>query len=71
MNRVLKPQGQLFIVHALSSAEIKARHALSTAVTHDTLPKKDVMIDLLIQAGFDEILIEDKPGHYFCFSRKH
>ena len=40
IHRVLKPNGQLFIVHALSSAEIKEHHMISTAVTHHALPNK-------------------------------
>ena len=71
MNRVLKPGGRLLIAHALSSAEIKAHHTLSTAVTHDELPKKDEMKQLLKHTGFSKIVIEDKSGRYLCFSTKH
>jgi len=71
MNRVLKPGGRLLIAHALSSAEIKAHHTISTVVTHDALPKKDEIRRLLKHAGFSEIVIEDKPGRYLCFSTKH
>ncbi len=71
MNRVLKPGGRLLIAHALNSAEIKAHHTLSTAVTHDALPKKDEMKQLLKHTGFSKIVIEDKSGRYLCFSTTH
>ena len=69
--RVLKKGGKLFIAHAMSSYEIKARHKeASTAVVKDMLPDKDSMIKLLNGAGFIDIQIKDEPGYYLCKSKK-
>jgi ubiquinone/menaquinone biosynthesis C-methylase UbiE len=71
INHVLKPRGKLIIVHALSSAEIKAHHHnASRAVAHDALPNNSEMRRLLKQAGFARIRITDKPGCYLCQSYK-
>jgi ubiquinone/menaquinone biosynthesis C-methylase UbiE len=71
MNRVLKTGGRLIIVHALSSAEIKAHHHnASPSVAHDTLPEDTEMRALLRQAGFNKIRIVDKPSCYLCLSTK-
>jgi len=71
IKHVLKSGGKLIIVHALSSAEIKAHHHnASGAVAHDALPNNSEMRRLLKQAGFARIRIIDKPGCYLCQSYK-
>jgi ubiquinone/menaquinone biosynthesis C-methylase UbiE len=71
INRVLKTNGKLIIAHALSSAEIKVHHHnASSVVAHDALPPSSVMKKLLKQAGFEKILIIDKPGQYLNISIK-
>ena len=71
MNRVLKPDGKLIIAHALSSEEIEAHHHnASEAVSHDVLPERTAMKQLLRQAGFVGICVVDKPGCYLCTSNK-
>ncbi len=67
---VLKPGGKLIIAHALSSTEIKVHHSISAVITHDALPKKQEMKQCLKHAGFINISIEDKLGHYLCTSTK-
>ncbi len=71
MHRVLKNGGKLIIAHALSSAEIKARHRDATlAVANDTLPDEEEMVRLLSNAGFVDVRIRDEPGCYLCKSTK-
>ena len=70
LNRVLKPSGKLVIAHALSSTEIIAHHHRASAVSHDVLPDKIEMKQLLQRAGFTGIHITDKPGCYVCLSTK-
>lgn len=71
VNRVLKNRGRLIIAHALSSAEIKARHKDATlAVAKDTLPNEKEMNRLLNNAGFVDVCIKDESGCYLCTSTK-
>ena len=71
MNRVLKPNGRLIIVHALSSTEIKSHHHnASPIVAHDVMPDEPHLKKLLKQARFTNIQITDKPGCYLCLSNK-
>jgi hypothetical protein len=67
----LKTRGKLVIAHALSSAEIKARHKdASPAVIRDILPEEKEMKRLLNQAGFYDVYVKDEPGCYLCTSNK-
>jgi ubiquinone/menaquinone biosynthesis C-methylase UbiE len=71
INRMLKPDGKLVIAHALSSEELKAHHNnASSVVTHDMLPEKAEMTQLLEQTGFTRISIKDEPGCYLCITHK-
>lgn len=70
LNRVLKPSGKLIIAHALSSTEIIAHHHRASSVSHDVLPGKIEMKQLLQRAGFAGMHITDKPGCYVCLSTK-
>jgi len=71
INRVLKRGGRLVIAHALSRAELKARHRDKTlAVANDTLPSEGEMRALLTDAGFIDVCIRDEPGCYLCTSIK-
>jgi len=71
INRVMKSGGRLVIAHALSRAELKARHRDKTlAVANDMLPSEGEMRALLNDAGFIDIRIRDEPGCYLCTSIK-
>jgi ubiquinone/menaquinone biosynthesis C-methylase UbiE len=71
INHLLKPGGILVIAHALSSEELKAHHNnASSAVTHDVLPEKAEMKQLLEQMGLAGISIKDEPGCYLCIAYK-
>ena len=71
INRMLKPNGKLVIVHALSSKELKAHHKkVSEHVAHAATPEKTEMTQLIEQTGFVEIRIRDEPGCYLCIARK-
>lgn len=71
INRMLKPDGNLVIAHALSSEELKAHHKeVSEYVAHAAMPEKTEMTRLIEQTGFVEPCIRDEPGCYLCITRK-
>ncbi|MBN1245414.1 class I SAM-dependent methyltransferase [Candidatus Bathyarchaeota archaeon] len=71
INRMLKPDGELVIAHALSSEELKAHHKkVSDHVAHAAMPDKAEMTQLIEQTGFVEIRIRDEPGCYLCIAHK-
>jgi len=71
INRMLKPDGNLVIAHALSSEELKAHHKeVSEYVAHSAIPEKTEMTRLIEQTGFVEPRIRDEPGFYLCITRK-
>jgi demethylmenaquinone methyltransferase/2-methoxy-6-polyprenyl-1,4-benzoquinol methylase len=72
INRVLKPEGKLVIVHALGSDEIEAHHHKNHGliIAHDVLPQRSEMKWLLKETGFRETTIVDEPGRYLCTAYK-
>jgi len=70
MRRVLKTQGTLIILHALSSQEIKQHHMGAGPVSHDFLPEEIEMRRLLKTAGFQVLQLIDRPKCYLCEAQK-
>ena len=66
MRRVLQVGGTLLILHELSREKVNDihRHALAEEIHQDLLPTGDEMRMLLLQSGYNPILIEDHPDHY-------
>ena len=70
MRRVLKTQGTLIILHALSSQEIKQHHMGAGPVSHDFLPEEREMRSLLESTGFRLLQLIDRPKRYLCEAQK-
>jgi demethylmenaquinone methyltransferase/2-methoxy-6-polyprenyl-1,4-benzoquinol methylase len=68
--RVLKRGGSAYVLHLMSSQQIKHHHAGHMAVKSDVLPDRDEMINMWTRAGFSNLSLEDKPGHYFFYAQK-
>ncbi len=66
MGRVLKLGGPLIIAHALSSQEIKDHHKENSPVSQDCLPKKQEMMTLLANHGFQVTRLIDQSKYYLC-----
>lgn len=64
--RVLKPSGELGIIHLYSSQEINSIHAIIGGIVKDhKLPSKNQMCHLLQEEKFVVKTAIDKPGQYF------
>lgn len=70
MRRVLRDGGRLFICHSSSREEINDIHRSIAAVQHDLLPDGAEMYQLLREAGFGGIEVEDSPTGYFATAVK-
>jgi ubiquinone/menaquinone biosynthesis C-methylase UbiE len=70
MHRVLKTEGTLIILHALSSQEIKQHHMGAAPVSHDFLPEEIEMRRVLETAGFQVTQLIDRPKCYLCEAQK-
>jgi len=71
MKRVLKSKGKVFISHSGSRKEINAFHKRAgKVVSGDLLPTHKNMHNLMKDAGFNNILIIDKPSLYLAYGEK-
>ena len=67
IDRVLKPQSKLHIIHLVSSDELAEIHRRQGGVVeHDELPTAERLKDMFVASNFDEIRIEDQPGLYMA-----
>jgi SAM-dependent methyltransferase len=66
MRRVLKPGGTLLILHEQSREKVNYihQHALAMEIHNDLLPNGNEMGNLLLQSGFNPMIIEDHEDHY-------
>lgn len=65
IDRVLKPQGRLYIIHLMSSKEIAdTHHSIGGVVAHDELPNADQLRKMFERSHFDQVTIDDRPGLY-------
>lgn len=71
MTAVLKQNGYLVVAHLESSQDINRHHRKSgTPVMHDTLPKRQEMINLFEAAGLNIERFIDESGFYLVLGRK-
>jgi len=65
IRRLLKPNGELVILHLIGSRQLNAFHArLSHPVCHDHMPQPDVWPEMLVLAGWQLLSLTDEP-HLF------
>jgi ubiquinone/menaquinone biosynthesis C-methylase UbiE len=70
MRRVVKDGGRLFICHTSSRDHINGIHCEIPEVASDLIPEEAVMRQMLTDAGFSEIQIEDGCRDYLCCACK-
>jgi demethylmenaquinone methyltransferase/2-methoxy-6-polyprenyl-1,4-benzoquinol methylase len=69
--RVLRPGGQLLILHNNSREFVNAIHTRAGApIDVDLLPPGDEMARLLAGAGFTGVQVDDAPTHYVARGRR-
>ena len=70
MFRLLSPGGSVFICHSASRQFINAIHQNIPDFQDHLIPAKDVMFDLLKNAGFIKITIEEGADSYLACAQK-
>jgi ubiquinone/menaquinone biosynthesis C-methylase UbiE len=70
IKRLLKKGGQVFICHSSGREHINSIHCRISEVLNDLLPDAIEMTQLLTEAGFTGIIVEDKADSYFACGRK-
>lgn len=71
MSRVLKRGGRVSLIHPHSRDYINNLHvSLGGAVKNCLIPEKEVMHAIFLEAGFENITIEDAPQRYLLTGRK-
>ncbi len=67
MRRVLRPGGQVLILHNNSRERVNAIHSQAGApIAHDQLPSGGEMRALLIEAEYRAVWVEDAADHYLA-----
>lgn len=67
IGRVLRPGGQILILHNNSRARVNAIHSQAGApIAEDFLPSGGEMRALLIEAGYRAVWVEDAADHYLA-----
>ncbi|MBN1521352.1 MAG: class I SAM-dependent methyltransferase [Candidatus Aureabacteria bacterium] len=65
INRVLKEDGEIHILHTESREEINAIHKKAGGpVSHDRLPQVSEMFTIMTKAGFSGITVQDAKDFY-------
>lgn len=70
IRNTLKPGGQLFICHTTGREQINRIHRQILPVCQDLLPEKQEMQQMLINAGFEHIYIEDEADSYLAVAAR-
>jgi SAM-dependent methyltransferase len=69
--RVLVPGGCLLILHDLSRAEVNAIHSgTGPPIQHDLLPPGAETRQMLVQAGFINVQVQDTADHYVAIGHR-
>jgi hypothetical protein len=65
--RVLKPGGRFYVIHLVSSSELKEQHhQMGGPIAEDRLPANEDMMQLFNDGGFINVKITDHPGMYLA-----
>ena len=70
INRVIKDSGRLTICHTSSRSEINGLHHEIPTLANDVIPDENEMKAILLQAGFNNIKIEDNTHSYLATAQK-
>ncbi len=68
--RVIRRGGRLCICHSSNREAINGLHNSIPEVAHDVIPEEWEMRELLLEAGFVDIVIEDNCENYLCRALK-
>ncbi len=67
IQRVLRPGGQLFILHNNPRERVNAIHSQAGGpIAGDLLPPGDALRQLLRQTGYIDVWVDDTEDHYFA-----
>lgn len=66
IHRVLKDGGRLLICHTASRARINEIHRQKPVVSHDLIPEAEEVREMLLAAGFTDIIIADEDDSYLA-----
>ena len=65
--RILKPGGQFYVIHLVSSSELEEEHhQMGGPIAEDRLPAREDMMQLFVDGGFTDVKITDHPGLYLA-----
>jgi len=68
--RILRPGKFLFIAHTMSRQELNRHHSKTKGpVAMDFLPDKKEMKEILLSAGFSDLIIREGPSLYLARAR--
>jgi ubiquinone/menaquinone biosynthesis C-methylase UbiE len=70
INRVLKKGGWLFICHTSGRMFLNRMHGRVPELSHDLIPEREEMVQMLGAAGFGEINIRDETDYYLALAVK-
>lgn len=72
IQRVLRPDGKLLILHNNSREFVNALHGRdeSSPIYHDRLPNEDDMRQMLISTGWTNVQVEDSPHRYIAQAQR-
>ncbi|HKL21423.1 MAG TPA: class I SAM-dependent methyltransferase [Tichowtungia sp.] len=70
LQKALKPDGKVVVVHFNSAEEINDHHRKHECVMHDYLPAEPEMRGLLTQTGFTVEQFIDEAGFYYVQARR-
>ncbi len=67
IQRVLRPDGQLFILHNNPRERVNAIHSRAGGpIAHDLLPPGEDLRQMLVQAGYINVWVDDTDEHYLA-----
>lgn len=70
IRRVMKPGGRVYICHTSSRDHINGIHSTLPGMKNDLLPTPDEMRVLLLDSGFNVVLVEEGSDSYLAVGEK-
>ena len=70
INRLLKKGGRLYICHTSSRQAINDIHRSTPEVCDHVFPENDETRQMLLEAGFEDVIISDGKADYLASARK-